>query len=294
MKKMLRELLPTEKYESLARLRRRMGSRKKDPLHLMKHLIEKEAVNERDLLELKNGINLTGKMDYSPHDIYLHVDSLTEYETRLYSCQKEPDTVNWIEDSMQPGDLFFDVGANIGAYSLIAAKCFAGAVKVFAFEPAFSNFSQLCRNIALNNCQDAVFPLSLALSDQTRIGEFNYYDLETGGALHTLGEAIDYKGDRFTPVLIQKMLSYRLDDFIEQFKIPSPTHIKIDVDGIEKAVLQGAQKTLSSPSLRSIDVELEEGEGQREITELLVAKGFKLETQHNRLTLGVVNCIYVR
>lgn len=260
----------------------------------MKRLLEHNALSERDLLELKNGIKVTGRMDYARHDIYLHVDSLTEYETRLHSCKKEPDTVQWIEDSMKPGDVFYDVGANVGVYSLVAAKCFAGAVKVYAFEPAFLNFSQLCRNISLNGCQESVFPLSLALSDKTNIGEFNYHDLEPGGSLHTLGEAIDYKGDRFTPVLTQKVLSYRLDDLIDQFKIPSPTHIKIDVDGIEKAVLEGAHDALSNLSLRSLVVELEEGQGQREISELLVTKGFTLDSQHKRWTAGMLNCIFVR
>ena len=294
MKKLLRELLPKEKYDSLARLGRRVNSRKKDPLFLMKRLIEQNALSERDLLELRNGIKVTGRMDYARHAIYLHVDSLTEYETRLHSCRKEPDTVQWIEDSMKPGDVFYDVGANVGVYSLVAAKCFAGAVKVYAFEPAFLNFSQLCRNISLNGCQETVFPLSLALSDKTNIGEFKYHDLETGGSLHTLGEAIDYKGDRFTPVLAQKVLSYRLDDLIDQFKIPSPTHIKIDVDGIEKAVLEGALDALSDLSLRSLVVELEEGERQREIVELLVAKGFTLDSQHKRWTAGMLNCVFIR
>jgi FkbM family methyltransferase len=294
MKELLRGLLPKERYESLARLRRQVSSPQKDPLLRVKQVIEQDALSDTALIELKNCINVTGKMDYARHDIYLHVDSMTEYETRLNSCQKEPDTVKWIEDFMKPGHIFYDIGANVGAYSLVAAKCFAGAVKVYAFEPAFLNFSQLCRNLFLNNCQKAVFPLSVALSDQTSIGEFNYHDLITGGALHTFGETVDYKGEMFTPVFTQRMLSYRLDDLIEQFKIPKPSHIKIDVDGIEKAVLEGAQNTLSSSSLRSVIVELQEGQGQREITELLLGKDFKLDSQHKRWTPGMLNCIFIR
>jgi hypothetical protein len=58
-------------------------------------MIQREALSDAALIELRNGINVTGKMDYAPHDIYLHVDSLIEYETRLHSCKKEPDTVKW-------------------------------------------------------------------------------------------------------------------------------------------------------------------------------------------------------
>jgi len=292
MKKLLRALLPKEQYESLARLRRHLP--RKDPGLRVKQVIERQALSDTALIEIKTGINVTGRMDYARHDIYLHVDSMTEYETRLHSCRKEPDTVKWIEDFMKPGDILYDVGANVGAYSLVAAKCFAGAVKVYAFEPAFLNFSQLCRNMFLNNCQDAVFPLPVALSDKTRIDDFNFHDLVTGGSLHTLGESVDHKGAMFTPVVTQRMLSYRLDDLIDQFKIPKPSHIKIDVDGIEKAVLEGAQNTLTNPSLRSIDVELAEGEGQRGITELLLGKGFKLDSQHQRWTPGMLNCIFIR
>ena len=290
MKKVLRALLPKEQYESLARLRRRFP--RKDPLLRIKQMIEHGALNEKALIELKSGINVTGKMDYAKHDIYLHVDSLIEYETRLRSCQKEPDTVRWIEDFMKPGDIFYDIGANVGAYSLVAAKCFAGAVKVYAFEPAFLNYSQLCRNIFLNDCQGAVFPLSVALSDKTTIDDLNFHDLVTGGSLHTLGETIDHKGERFTPVAVQRMLSYRLDDLIERFRIPTPSHIKIDVDGIEKAILEGAATTLINPSLRTIDVELAEGE--REITKLLLGKGFELHSAHKRWTPGMLNCVFVR
>ncbi len=288
MKKLLRGILPKDLYESLARLRRR------DPSLRVKHAIERQQLSDTALLDLRNGINVTGKMDYARHDIYLHVDSMTEYETRLHSCRKEPDTVRWIEDSMKPGDVFYDIGANVGAYSLVAAKCFGGAVKVYGFEPAFLNFSQLCRNVLLNSCSETVFPLSVALSNETTIGEFNYYDLIPGGSLHTFGNPIDHKGEVFTPVLTQLMLSFRLDDLIDQFKIPQPNHIKIDVDGIEKAVLEGSQDTLSRSSLRSVNVELEEGQGEREITELLLGKGFKLDSKHKRWTPGMLNCIFIR
>jgi FkbM family methyltransferase len=294
MKKFLSGVLPKREYDSLARLSRPLRSGKRDPLLQLKQAIKSGAVSDKALLQLKNSINVRGKMDYARADIFLHVDSIIEHETRLHSCQKEPDTVQWIEDTMKPGDVFYDVGANVGAYSLVAAKCFAGEVKVYAFEPAFLNFSQLCRNLSLNNCQDTVFPLTVALSDQTTIGAFNYHDLVPGGSLHTFGEAVDYTGQTFTPVFKQTMLSYRLDDLIDQFKIPKPTHIKIDVDGIEKAVLEGAINTLSDSSLRTVIVELEAGQGEREITELLLGCGLKLDSQHKRWTPGMLNCIFVR
>jgi FkbM family methyltransferase len=294
IKKLLRAVLPKNGYDSLAKLHRRLNSSEKKSLHKVKRILERRPVNVEVMLDLKNDINITGKLDYASQDIYLHIDSMVEYETRLHSCAKEPDTVEWVEKSMKPGDVFYDVGANVGAYSLVAAKYFGGAVKVYAFEPAFFNFSQLCRNLMLNKCEQIVVPLSVALSDKTTIGDFNYHSLASGDSLHTFGEAVDFRGSIFKPLFVQAMLSYRLDDLIEQFRIPKPTHIKIDVDGIEKAVLEGGPNTLSSLSLRSIVVELEEGPAESEITELLAEKSFELDSKHSRWTPGMVNCIFTR
>jgi len=290
-KQMAQKILPEKTYRLLVKKLR--GGPPADAVSALRHAIENQMLPDASLLEIKKSIDIRRRMDYAPHDIYLHIDSSTEFETRLRSCAKEPDTVEWIE-SMKPGDTFYDIGANVGAYTLVAAKAFNGSVKVVAFEPAFLNFTQLCRNIALNQCQDSVTPLSIALSDKTSLDSFNFHDLTPGGSLHTLGEAIDYKGDRFEPVLKQSVLSFKTDDLIAQFDLPRPTHIKIDVDGIEFSVLKGAEQTLADGTLRSIVVELEAGDGERQITDYLSQKGFRLDARHGRLTPGMFNCIFVR
>lgn len=294
MKEMAQKLLPEKTYRRLAKLRRTVGLGRRDPAESLRDAIKNQTLTDSALLEIRSSIDIKRRMDYERHEIYLHVDSLTEFETRLHSCAKEPDTVEWIERFMKPGDTFYDIGANVGAYSLIAAKYFEGRVKVYAFEPAFLNFTQLCRNLFLNRCQDSVVPLSVALSDKTSVDSFNYHDLIPGGSLHTLGEAIDYKGDRFEPVLKQAILSFRIDDLIAQFNLPVPTHIKIDVDGIELSVLRGADQTLTDGTLRSIVVELEQGENERLISDSLAAKGFQRHASYGRMTPGMLNCIFVR
>ena len=262
------------------------------PQHLIVAAVKRRPLENR--LQAKDAFETVGRMDYARHDIFLHVDSLVEQSVRLKSCAKEPDTVEWVESFLKEGDVLFDVGANVGAYSLVAAKFFGGGVKVYAFEPAFLNYTQLCKNVYLNGCQGSVIPLPVALSDKTALGVFNYHNLIPGGALHTLGAAVDYNGEAFVPAFTQHMLSFRLDDLIGQFDIPAPTHIKIDVDGIELEVLEGARETLSNPSLRSVIVELEAGEGERQITEMLSSKGFELHSKHGRWTPGMLNCIFSR
>lgn len=237
----------------------------------------------RSRVTIKSGINVVRRLDYRPRKILLNIDSDFEYRVRLNSCVKEPETVHWIETFFKPGQVMYDVGANVGAYSLIASRFFEGKLRVYAFEPAFQNYNQLCKNLALNHCDDSVVPLQVALSGSTGIEIFNYRNLVPGSAVHALGEPLNHLGDTFTPALRQPALSYRADDFISQFKIPPPNHIKIDVDGIEFALMQGFDKTLDGPSVESILLELNEERGQKEeLLEFLDQKGFEVQSQYGR------------
>lgn len=280
----------TEKqYQNLA-------NTKKEGLKLTKSFLLSpfKALSSGIKLGLNSEMNVVEKMDYERYDIWLNINSQTEYKVRLNSCKKEPDTVQWIENFLQAGDVFYDIGANVGVYSFVASKYFQGQLKIYAFEPAFMNFNQLCKNIYINKCQDNIIPLQIALSDQTILNNFNYSSLTIGGAQNTLGEAINEKGAAFSPVFTQYTLSYRIDDLIENFGLPVPNHLKIDVDGIEFLVLKGAPKTLANSSLRSMIVELAEGEREQEVTNYLKNQGFKLHSQHPRMTPGLFNYIFQR
>lgn len=233
------------------------------------------------ILMIKSNADVIKKMDYKKHDIFLNINSDIESYLRLHSCEKEPEMITWIEDFLKDGDAFYDIGANVGAYSLIASKCFDGKVKVYAFEPGFMTFVELCRNIITNKCQDSITPLQIALSDKTTIDVFNYNNLTPGGALHAFGEPLDYRGDVFTPVFRQQVLSYRIDDLVRQFGLQMPNHIKIDVDGIEYNILEGAGEILKKATLRSVMVELEEDSQKGDkIIQLMSQSGFRVHSKH--------------
>lgn len=129
---------------------------------------------------LKTHLSIHKPLDYAKEKILIDVSSGIEKSIRTRSCAKEPETVQWIE-TFQKGDVFWDIGANIGAYSLVAAKYHHGQVPVVAIEPSFLNFSQLCKNIALNQCDDSITPFNIALSKKTQIGKFNYQNFDMGG-----------------------------------------------------------------------------------------------------------------
>ncbi len=226
----------------------------------------------------------TARLDYSKREILLNVSSKIELNTRTRSCAKEPDLVEWIESNFRAGEVFFDIGANVGAYSLVANKFLDGDLNVFAFEPSFVTFGQLCRNVQLNGCSSSVTPLQIALAEKTGLEVLNYNNLDPGGALHALGPCIDYKGDTFEPVYRQPVISFSIDDLLTILKLPPPNHIKIDVDGIELPILRGATKTLANRTLRSVMVELEKGSKDEAGTvELVTRAGFTLKRCHKCL-----------
>ncbi|MDO8510305.1 MAG: FkbM family methyltransferase [bacterium] len=217
-----------------------------------------------------------GKIDWVKHEILSRAFSNQEWR-RLGACASEPETVKWIEEEIKAGDVFYDIGASIGAYSLIAAKNTNSSVTVYAFEPTASSFSSLVSNIALNHLGECVIPLNIALSDKTQFVRFVYGSLEAGATKHP---GLAGKGERAgnEEVFTQPVFAWALDEFIERASLKPPTHIKIDVDGSEILVLRGALKILTSIRLRLVQVEVRKGDAgtEREVRDILESRGFKL------------------
>lgn len=236
----------------------------------------------RSIAFLKERISCVGKLDYLRRDIFMRIDSEIQIN-RLYACEKEPETISWIESEIEPGDVFFDIGANVGAYSFVAWAATGGNCKIYAFEPSFSTYAALNHNILINNCQEKIASLQVALSDENKLFKFNYFKVTPGIASHTLGEAVDENEQPFQPEFVQYIPGYRMDDLIKQYALPIPNHIKIDVDGAEYSILQGALDTLANPSLRSVLIEVDEKRSQNgDITSLMANMGFRLDGRHLR------------
>jgi FkbM family methyltransferase len=195
-------------------------------------------------------------LDYEAHDIRLVVRTKAEF-MRLRAFRKEPWTVTWLEETMKPGAVLYDIGANVGAYSLIAAGLSNGMARVVAIEPAFANFNALCRNIMINHAGDSVIPLQLALAARTGTADFFYANVQSGAGGHAVNAPVGGGGTPFKSAHRQRVLTYRLDDLIGHIGLPEPTHLKIDVDGAELEVLDGAAETLVSPRLRSVMIEID-------------------------------------
>lgn len=194
------------------------------------------------------------RLDYEGADLYIGVGTRAELHSRIRPVAKEPWTVRWLEASLRPGDVFWDVGANVGAYSLVAARAGGGRVRVVAVEPAYATYAALCDNVVLNGLADVISPLPLVLGDAPRVGVLSYSAVEAGAAIHTLDGAVERRLD---VAFRQPVLVHSVDDLVERFGLPAPTLMKVDVDGAEAAVLAGAARTLAAGTVRSLLVEVE-------------------------------------
>ena len=241
-----------------------------------------ENLTDLEKISLQNKLNVIKKLDYELHEINIYINSEIELNTRTISCRKEPEIIRWIEGNFKKieNPVFYDIGANIGAYSLVASKYCDQKIKTYSFEPSFLNFYQLNRNILLNECEESIIPLCLALSSENKLGNFNFSDLNTGSAAHAFGEAIGETGEKFKPEKISQMQCFKLDDLIEICNFEKPNFMKIDVDGLEMEIIKGSEKILSSDSFKSIVVEIVYEKDAEEFTNFLSQFGFKFESKH--------------
>jgi FkbM family methyltransferase len=155
---------------------------------------------------------------------------------------------------LHSGDLFVDVGANIGSYTVLASKV-AGANSV-TLEPVPQTFERLKRNININEISSLVDARCCAVGATSSIIKFSN-DCDTTN--QAIGD--EYKGTWIeVPVL-------SLDEILQTLK---PTLIKIDVEGYEPKVIEGAKETLKSDSLLAILLETVNSE----IENILKENGF--------------------
>jgi len=176
--------------------------------------------------------------------------------------QKEPDTLEWIA-TFNKGDVFIDIGANVGMYTLWASVKYG--VKTYAFEPESQNYALLCKNIWVNEIQDKALAYCLAISDDTAdnsnvlFNKLYLSEFSIGSSCHSFGEEVDFNLDARPSPFHQGSFCISLDHFVETSDIKDSNtnlHIKIDVDGIEHKVISSAIKTIQNNRTKSILIEL--------------------------------------
>lgn len=158
---------------------------------------------------------------------------------------KEPETLEWI-DKLPHNSTLWDIGANVGLYSIYAAK--TRNCKVIAFEPSVFNLELLARNIFLNNLEEQITIFPLPLTNTLGLNSMRLTTMEWGGALSSFGENIGWDGKQINDIFSFFTYGCSMDQAISIFNIPQPDFIKIDVDGIEHIILEGGKNILSKIS----------------------------------------------
>lgn len=169
----------------------------------------------------------------------------------------EPDTLSWI-DEMTDGSTLWDIGANVGGYSIYAA--ISKQMNVYAFEPSPFNLEFLARNIWLNELEDKITVIPIALSEFVSKAPFVMKRIEWAGSGSSFGETEEDDSDSGSFEYVT--IGLPADQIRENLQIPFPEFIKLDVDGIEALILAGAKEVLTKA--KSVLVEVQHSEVEKE------------------------------
>ncbi len=201
----------------------------------------------------------------------LSTDTYAEFE-RFYDLKGEREILEDVLQHISGDDIFYDIGANVGLYSCLIGSAVPDC-DVYPFEPHPTNVEAMKQNLHINGIGGQIFQLALSNKE----GEF---ELSSEGSEAGLGEhSLDTSGcDPTVPVTVR-----RLDKLREEYDIPVPTVVKIDVEGAELDVIMGAKETFSDPKCRTIYCEVHPnrietfGGSCDELEDYLTKLGFSLE-----------------
>ncbi|MEJ8842229.1 FkbM family methyltransferase [Lacibacter sp. H375] len=219
---------------------------------------------------------------------------LTGATGNIYTGLEEFSDMGFLLHFLRKEDLFADIGANVGSYSILASG-YAGARSI-SYEPVPSTFSWLKKNIQLNDLNDLITEENIAIgSKKTEV----YFSTTQGTVNHVLSESeINQQLDR---VAVQV---YSFDEIISGGK--APQLIKIDVEGFETEVIKGMKQTLQLADVKAIIIELNGSGGRYGFDESLIHQNlvdFRFLPYHydpytrqlKRLeNYGSTNTIYIR
>lgn len=181
---------------------------------------------------------------------------------------KQPATIRWIDGFRKDG-VFWDIGANVGVYSLYAAR--RGTTHVVAFEPAAINYFLLAANCEANGLEASIDSLLLGVGQERGLAHLEVSQFASAKSFSFRSHPKRAHPSR------QSALILSIDQLVEEFGVRCPTYIKIDTPGMSEAIIAGGQRTFQQGAVREIHMELRERSkaGQR-ITSMLERSGFTL------------------
>ena len=214
-------------------------------------------------------------------------NKISSYRVKTF-FSKEPDTLEWIRKKGGNEKVLYDIGANMGIYSIYYAKMFKS--QVFAFEPSFTNLDLLVKNINLNLLTNQVHVISNPLSKKFIISNLFQKKSSPGLAGTTFNNnfvkkkmATTYKDFTLNQVEYNT-LGLSIDSLMDLNIIKKPDLLKIDVDGTEVDIIEGCQNTIKESKRISILIETNE-ETESSIKKTFTSLGLtkKSQTRQNEI-----------
>lgn len=234
----------------------------------------------RHWYDLRNAIRLNANVT-DPVDgvAYRFVgESFEAFQRGRQFLAKEPGTIAWLRKELRPADVFLDIGANIGVFSIFAGKHIGPEGQVYACEPHLPNAAQLLQNISANDLGDRVSVLSIAASGEDGFAPFSYKRWRSGASGSQLG--VEGGPGLKNSVGTELKAAMTIDSMVEKGVIRSPDLIKIDTDGIEIPITRGMERLLRSPRRpRGLLIEIQQGEYTPQV-EFLTSCGYRLSEKH--------------
>lgn len=157
-------------------------------------------------------------------------DNPDGYFTNTYENENFSYVLNEIKN--KPDSIIYDLGANIGYFSLLCSAA-SDKAKIFCFEPIPDNMSILCHHLLVNHIKN-VFPVNMAISDHFGLVDFSADNISHS---YTYKQTSEHYGNREVNI---KVGVISLDILINELQFSKPDIIKIDVEGAEYDVLKGA------------------------------------------------------
>jgi FkbM family methyltransferase len=187
----------------------------------------------------------------------------------------EPTVQDTLVSVLRPGDVVYDVGANIGFFTMLCARLVGPDGRVYAFEPMPANAAALRHNLALNGFQN-VEVVEAAASDADGTATLL---VSRWSAFHRL-EGEGFRSRNWQDEATMEVQTVRLDEFAAQDGVRAPNLVKVDVEGAEADVIRGAEGLVRGDAKPLVLCELHGG--NREYVELLESLGYTVRSVDGR------------
>jgi hypothetical protein len=213
--------------------------------------------------------------------------------TAVASESRAPDSLAlaWLEAHVGFGDVIYEATAADGEFVVAAVK--RRGATVVAFEPAYSAYAELCAKVLRSGCEAWVVPIALPLAGRDGLAEIKYDLGRPGQPGYRLRDDIDWRvKHRGTNVpYFQPACLTRLDTAVQQYRLPSPHHLRLSSAASALQVLAGAPATLASATMKSVCVHAE-GTDEASVVDALAGHGWR---QCSRDTAAAgVHLVFVR